>query len=475
MGINYVLSAKHFSAVYIPTKQTYLFLFGIALLGVVFSLLFGVVTGNIYKTEFGDYADDAESYNRMALNLLDRGSFADAEGTYYYFVRRSPGYPLLLAGAYAVARSPISAWVLNGIFFAVLVFLIYGISRIALGGQWLFIPAFLFSIGWFTATFVVRVGSDIPGTFLALLFLWSFFRHMQLPADIRFLLLSGVSLGAFALVRPGGLYFIPVAFVFLLFSKKQQWITVCVRAACFVVAALLVVAPWMWWSYKIFGTPQLASAGYMLAWRSQEAIAPPARLTASGIAAIFGDVVADYLFPGYADAPDPYVHVEDVFRRRVAMKVSGIPDIEVEAIFYREGIENMKNHPYTFLLTGIFNLFRLHTPPNLEGISMFHFLAESNHAAWLRLSLNLVLRTVWYAFLFIAVWGAVRYSKSENASWRIWGMPALFALYTVVLQALFTNPEFRYMLPLSPLYLIGFVLGIKAIIERFFIPPQPTT
>lgn len=447
-------------------KNEYIALTGIVILGAVFSLLFGVVNGTIFKTQFSDYADDAESYNRTALNVVERGTFANEDGSYYQFVRRSIGYPLFLAGVYSVWKSPVAVFVAHEILFAIAIVFVWLIARRFLDKYWALLPAFLFALSWFTGAFVVRIGSDLLGMTLGLVFLWAMLCMLD-STDRRWLLmsiLSAVALGAMILVRPVMLYFIPLTVVLLLYARWRA-------AIVFACIAVAVMSPVLVWNYNMFNTFQLASSGYMLAWRTAELEASPARMVASSVAAFAGDLVADQVLSGYADDPDPHIYVTEVFRRRVALKEAGMPDDEIEAMFYAEGLGRVREHPALFLISGIINAVRLHAPPNLDGVSMFHFLVGTKQfSLTVRIALNILVRIVWFALLIVVCWGVYEYVRRMRNSKQEVLFILLFIAYTIGTHALFTNAEFRYLLPIVPIYIIFGSYAVKCILEKLRVP-----
>ncbi len=447
----------------VSRNTTGILLGGVVLFGIIFSLLFGVINGTIFKTQFSDYADDAEAYNHSALNMVGRGTFANEDGTYYAFVRRSIGYQLFLAGVYSVWRSPVAAFVAHEVLFAFSIVLVWLIARRVLPGYWAFLPTLLFAIAWFIGAFVIRIGSDLFGMTLGLLFLCAFLYVLDMRERRRLFpaILAALPLGAMALVRPVMLYFIPVAFLFLL---SLRWRTALVFAA----VAAAVVTPALYWNYSTFGTFQLASSGYMLSWRTAELAAPRERIIASTVAAFLGDAAGEYFLPGYAADPDPYIYVKDVFERRVALKQSGMPDDEIEALFYKEGVGRIRAHPVLFLASGIVNAVRLHTPPNINGVSMFHFFAENERfSLFTRIALNILVRVVWLGFLAVALWGALLYTRQRKNSIPVLLFLLLFIGYTIGTHALFTNAEFRYLLPIVPFYIIFASYAIYHAFHRY--------
>src|SRR5689334_5819698 len=70
-------------------------------LTLIFSIAFGVRLLNIALSSAGagEIHDDAVDYHMYALNMLDHATYVDGGG---HRASRLPGYPLFLAGVYAL-------------------------------------------------------------------------------------------------------------------------------------------------------------------------------------------------------------------------------------------------------------------------------------------------------------------------------------------------------------------------------------
>lgn len=452
-----------------PAQENIIISF-IILAGVVFSLFLGVATGAMFRTEFSGYHDDAEVYNQMALALAERGTFLDEHGNYYGWGRRAPGYPLLLAAAYSVWPSPVAAWILNEILFVVSIIIMWRIARFFLARGWQFLPPLLFALAWFTTPFVIRVGSDVAGLFWSMAGVWLLLVYLHATRPIRWLAGAGVAFGMAALTRPAILYVLVLIAIWVYWREHSRQLTmVAGRVAMFLGAGVLIVTPAILWSYQTFGTPQLASAGYILAWRSRDALWSLPRAGTSAVAALLGDLVADLISPGYASYPDPYPQKDEVIQRRLEMQQRGISEKEIDEFFYREALGNIAAHPFMFLATGVINIPRLLTPPNYNGISMTHFLAEqSGIPVGLRILANICIRLMWFGFLAASVAACVGRVRENAGRWSV-DMVLLsgFVLYVVGMQAFIADAEFRYILPAIPIAILFFSLYIQALYESF--------
>jgi len=159
--------------------------------------------------------------------------------------------------------------------------------------------------------------------------------------------------------------------------------------------------------------------------------------------------------------------MENILLRRAEMKEQGMPEKDIDKLFYQEGYSNIFSHPMKFLATVPFNLVRLNNPPNQEGVSTVHFLAErENISPSFRILANVFIRFVWLSFLIIAILGLSRYLKNNVSNWKIWGPVALLILYVNAMHAFFVHAEPRFILSAFPFYIIFFVFGVGVLYSK---------
>ncbi len=193
---------------------------------------------------------DMEQYHARAVHLLQhRGFGPDA--------LRGPGYPLLLAGAYAtLGESYWSARVFNAVAGGVLVFLTAVLAR-ALGSPWAWVAAM------FVAVYPGLVLSSIylmPDSFFAVWVVGCLASLHRRP--LGWAALAGGLAGAAMLTRSLGILLVPTAAAVWVFAWARgdvSWRQVAARAALFVAVCALVIAPWLNFTAGVTGRPLLDS------------------------------------------------------------------------------------------------------------------------------------------------------------------------------------------------------------------------
>ena len=437
-------------------------------LGVMLSIGLSFINRHAYNISFDEYGGDARIYNDVALALVERGTTLTPDGHYFGHIRRAPGYPLFLAMFYSISPSPFLVWIVQSILFSVGALLLWSISKRFLPESWSLFPALLFLLSWFVATFVIRINSDFLGMFCTLLFVWAYMKYRDhdeeqknLKMKYLFLSLSFFALSFAALVRPIFLYAVVLMVLFTLFLKWRH-------AFVALIISTVILGPWMVHSYFAFNTFQLSDTGYIMKTRAESISFSQSVRRASYLAALFGDVVADQFYPGYKDNPEPGRSVSIVIADRKQKLISGVPEYEFDKIYYRESLKTFLSHPMIHAQLSFFTLVRLNQPPNQNGVSMFHFLAEhEEYPLSIRIIMNLLIRIIWFGFIGMSIIGAYLFTKAHYRMWKLL-VPLLFiVLYTNATHALFTHAEFRFILPAIPFYILFFVYASWYITESF--------
>jgi len=214
-------------------------------------LFYGVLTFG--QEEFLSIYGDTPGYLESATNLLEgRGYSVDYFGTLYPETGRPPGYPVLIAASLFLFKNtmPLVMFqiVLSGII-PILGYLV--ISRlfrkrtVALASA-----AFLaFEPLMVILSVVLLTETVFIAAFLGALLLFFYALSQEKRMSMAFLAVSGLLFSAAALIRPVGLYVLPIVILYLLFHvrhlapplKKK----IAVSVIIFISATSLPVGAWM--------------------------------------------------------------------------------------------------------------------------------------------------------------------------------------------------------------------------------------
>ena len=194
----------------------------------------------------GELVGDAHQYHHFAVNLVEKSSYEDAFGDRLF---RIPGYPVFLAGIYAVGGPRVAAvQLVQAVLGALACLCLFLTARKLWGEPWDLLcgGGAAFYLGLIEPC--ARVLSESLGSSLAAYFLWAWF-CLEGGAAVR----AGVSallLAALSLVRPD---FGPSAAALALASPRLDPQMRGRHVLIWVAAAFLVFSPWIIRNQRVFG------------------------------------------------------------------------------------------------------------------------------------------------------------------------------------------------------------------------------
>lgn len=443
--------------------------FVIALLGILSSCVLGVINGGIFKTKIEQWGNDAWQYNATALALVQYHTFHDPSSKFFGAFQKGPGYPLFLALIYMLfGPHPIAVFCVQLVLWVVALWLLWKISAIFLAGRWALAPPGMLAVYWGASAYIFDINSDLLALFFSLGLAWSFYWYLK-DGQCTYGIAQGCFLGFLVLIKPIALYFIPVyllsAFLILGFSSKRIVFSLAVTLSI----AVVMVSWWSWYNWHLLHTPQLASGGLTLMRRADDVMMSSQRFFAFTVASLFGDLVADKMYPGYADAPEPYTAISGARERTYYARQ--LPDKSNETALQKEQLSEAKlliqQHPVKFLFTSIPYLIRLNIPVNQRGVEMIRTFvaAKDSPDVWLKIGIMLFIRIMWFSWIGVAGYGVYRALRSRL--WNAW-MILAFIVYFNGMYALVSHAEARYILPVLPFYFIFFVFALHEFYKKFF-------
>lgn len=210
--------------------------------------LFSAVSAYRVGPTRGDLYWDPDGYDRMGLQLLDRGALLDLQGQ--PLTDREPGLPVLLAGAHAVFGRSFAVAVGVSVALGVLgCWLVFGLTRELFGeaaALWALAAACLYPEWIYYCAFAYREPLEIC-LLVGWLWLWQSYRG---KSDWRPFAAMGLLFGLLGLVRST---FLPLGGVFLLFVAWAQR-RKAVKAICaFTLCAGLLNGLWILRNYRVSG------------------------------------------------------------------------------------------------------------------------------------------------------------------------------------------------------------------------------
>jgi 4-amino-4-deoxy-L-arabinose transferase-like glycosyltransferase len=386
----------------------------------------------------------ADDYDRLANSL--------ALGQGYRFgpdlpptLMREPGYPLFLAGVFALFGYSIEAarfanLILAGVA-AVLVMRLAGVAGLSRGAATLAAAIFLAHPGTLIAA--ARGGFEIFFVFLLLLFLLALARATQ-GGTAKHYVLAGFLLGLAALTRSTVLLFPVVALGYLLLTAGTagERVRYCVRFAALLAIAAVVMSPWAIRNYMVAGEFVPTS-------------------TVQGVAAQTGLHICKGLSfdRGLLELDTEAAAERDTLARRLGYAFRGgyyqyFHTTRGEIAFNRyllgEVIGEYRSEPLLLMKCAAQNLFN------------FWFAGKT----WQVTAMNMAIQL---PFLMLAVFGA--YWLWRTGQSRGVALPGLFILYLYALHVPI-HAQARYSVPLVALLAIVASAGIVGLLRARYGAPK---
>lgn len=209
--------------------------------------------------DFVTLTGDASGYVTLASNLLEHHAFSfSAEAPFTPDSFRAPGYPLLLAGLFALTHDWLTVLVVQMILVSAAPLLLYLLLKPyhERAAWW---AAFIFIFEPIRLFLSASLLSDAPFLCLLLLSLialdWA-----RRTRQIRYTCLAGCFLGVSILMRPIAM-FLPLLYAIFIFVCIRPRMQALQAVALLLIAVSVCTVPWMVRNYRTFGSWQLASVG----------------------------------------------------------------------------------------------------------------------------------------------------------------------------------------------------------------------
>ena len=233
---------------------------------VVISFVATIGYGIYLQPDWESYRDDQVEYLALAKGLVERGEFTRAVGGEPFVPEplRTPGYPLLRAGICLVAGC--GSWpiaLVSALLCAALPGLTFLVARRVLSERGSLVAAVGVAIYLPFAYFAAIPLSDLPATFLLLAATYLTLRARE-TASARWGAAAGVVLGSLALTRPA-FVLLPAALagtmLLTAIPARRRIGKLVLPSAVLLLTTIIVLAPFLAYSYRYFGGPFASSSG----------------------------------------------------------------------------------------------------------------------------------------------------------------------------------------------------------------------
>lgn len=397
-----------------------------------------------------------------ALQFLYNKKFSDGAHPFFGAIPRGPVYPIYLAIAFSIFGESLTAiWIIQMITFTTAVLLFYAVSARFLSGWWAALPPAMLTLFWAASLNVFRVNNEVLTLFLVGSMTVLLMRYYERKYSVWHLAGAAFFFSLIVLLKPAFEYFIFFALGILVWhlrAKSIGWYVVGKHLAVFLGVVALIVGGWHMRNMRVWGTPSISVGGHALLLHAQSAHLAPAALKGFVLASLFGDYIAEFFVPGYAEHPEPATAMRNI--SKMLLLQGGAWSFSEDAKTREEALSLLKEKPFVYAALTPMWFFRLNSIPSLEGGEIDHMFVGTHpeFASWMKASIILVMRFGWLFFILLVFYQIVRamriaVARSDALLWII-----AFILYTNVIYASLTHALVRYILPVMPFYFLFFVM-----------------
>ena len=364
---------------------------------------------------------DSAAYMNMASTMLADGNMLDLKGNVAMY---SSGYPLFLVPFFAIfGDTPQVAQYVNALLGGIGVVLVYLCSKRLFENKWLMVlPALLWAFYPPAILYTEYIAKENLMVVLLMLQVLLLLYFPSANRKIFIAVLLGINFGLQLLVGPailltGAMIFLVVSN--LLLNKNQNGLTI-KPFLVVILVSIVVVAPWLGYTYNKLGKPVLNTNG--------------------GFNLYLGNnPSADVFFSGIQNTPmGPHWH--DLKKRK--------GEVEASAILKSKAISYALDNPLTTMKRSVKKVIYFWLPPIHEG--------EGGNKS----TLESLVRMAWLVYYILLLTGCflilLKIKKLMGGHLVIIGTVASYAVIYAAAYIIF-----RYRLPIMPLVCILSVTGLS--------------
>ncbi|OGZ42317.1 MAG: hypothetical protein A3C80_00590 [Candidatus Ryanbacteria bacterium RIFCSPHIGHO2_02_FULL_45_43] len=442
-------------------------IFVVGIVGFINSGVIYTLPKSLHEPDAGP-VDPSRGFIGTAISLVHTGTFNNRGPGYIGNGQRGPAYAVVLALGFLMFGEYVwPVYLMNFIFLALVIILLWRLSRRYLDGYLAFLPPLMLAVFPFSAHQVYG-RYELFSLFLGV---FSVFALLKYREHKGFLWLSVGTLifTVWILERPIVLYFLPLVLMFLVFWQRSSLsisrLLVHMLLFFFIIGS--VIGLWAWRNHRVLDTWQIGSGGHMLLRTAMHTDRTSKELISLALSYGVGDFIGSRVYAHYPEnaAPSGWIHsLEDRWVQKDEWIVEDLDGeiltrVELDKKMYREAFLKIKERPVKFVLTGFIRLIRLNAPLNHRGQEIIRmFMGEYQYlSSGMKIMIILAIRLIWLFFLTLVLYAIARHWRE----WETWGILILLLLYYNSMHALLTHGEARYVVTVMPFYFLLFAEGFR--------------
>lgn len=385
---------------------------------------------------------DAQGYISIANNLLDGKGFVFQtkterdDGIIYPSIRRTPFYPIIIAFFIKISNNGIHLLRLFQVFLDVITtYIIFILGKRLFSEKTGYIAAWIYTFHLPLLSLPTLILTEAITPFFSVIIIYLLIRSFDNYRKYGYSVLLGIAVGLSILIKPTIQLFLPFLFLitFFIFQKNKEKIIQPLSIA--LIISLIVISPWQWRNYSVFGTPFAIAFG-------------------GGQALYTGNHIKN---DGHWVSWDQSDIVEI---RQEAEKINSDPKMRLlimDKIFKERALKSMFTHPFYTAKLFIKKFIRyIDRPPSLG----YRYGAKDMSAWYFPIG---VFTHIFHILIFIGFLFSFYSFKKE----LVFISPLVFVLYFILLHTI-TFSIARYNVPILPILCIYGSNGLLRVYEKVY-------
>ncbi len=410
-------------------------------------------------------SSDQGGYDRIAQNILAGRGFTDQGRE----VGTEPLFPLFLAGVYGIFGHNYDAVRIVQIFlFAFLAVFIFLIAEKLFGGKIAAYSALAIALFPSLAIEAGNLATETLFIFLLAVSIFAFY-WASLKNSNLCLASAGIFLALAAMTRSIVQFFIIVAVVniFIIYYRRASLKMGFLKAAILLFAFFATLLPWyLHTNYSEITISPRVGGG--LAARVERMEKFYQSYAGHFIGRLFGYYFSEKL--GFQASYEDYRNTAGTSEIINTLIKSGKSEVEIDQQLTGGALKTILKEPHKYIAVSLLDFISFNSPilpqdyrwrNTLEIHPMF---ADGRHPEipeWAKIGIIIGIRGVWFLFLFLAIYGAVKIAKNwALSSWLI----LIVVYFNLAYSAVHAIP--RYALPIYPFYFILAIWGIMNLLKK---------
>lgn len=292
---------------------------------------------------------DGVGYEQVARNLLKGVGFSmETAPPYLPDMIRTPGYPLFIAAIYRIfGYRPEMVTLAQNLLSVGLLLVGYLLARRLFGLKAAMFATILMALD---VGAIILANVTLTETLFIILFVsvtYCLFRSFDSPRGMAWIAGAGLLLGLATLVRPASLYLVVVLLPLIWWTMRYSWQEKGVRTIIFVVVFLLVLAPWSYRNFRVFGSPNITLA----------------------VQSITLNIHASYIRAGlnHTTLAEEEPRIPEQVRQELGGRTVGVQ--EMDELIRAKAIAEIMQHPVEYVFLYIKSMFITLTLPNTNFLA----------------------------------------------------------------------------------------------------------